>query len=256
MKKTYSFLLFATYICIANIAIAKDFNQNQIEQIQKIIHEYIVNNPRVILEAGKKLQEQAALKEKNQIEKMKNNVPKYKKEIFDDKIPGRIISGKPQGKIIIAEFTQHQCSYCKAVTPAIDKLLAKNPEIKFITIYWPFFGNDAVYAAKVAIAAQKQNKFYEVNKALINAQEFMTKDKINNLVKTIPKLDINKLNTDVNAKEIDDNIKANFKLAEKIGLVGTPTLIFTNAEMTKFSIIPGQTPNIENDLNQALKEVQ
>ncbi len=60
---------------------------------------------------------------------------------------------------------------------------------------------------------------------------------------------------DINAKDLDTGLKNNFALAGKLGLIGTPTFIFTNKEMTKFSLIPGQTPNIENDLKKSLNEV-
>lgn len=261
MKKTFclpfAVLIFiATQINAATIADKSTFNQKQITKIQKIVHEYIVNNPNVLLEAGKKLQEQEALKEKAQLEKIKTNIPKYKTDIFDTDVPGRIVSGNPKGKIILAEFTQFQCSHCRAVTPLIDKLLKENLDIELITIYWPFFGNDAIYAAKALLAAQKQNKLNELNQAMLAIQEFMTKDKLDSIIKSVPNLDVKQLYTDMDTKEIDNGLKANFKLAEKLGLVGTPVLIFTNKEMTKFSLIPGHTRNIEEDLKTSLDEVR
>jgi protein-disulfide isomerase len=234
----------------------KAFDQDQIKQIQQIAHDYIVNNPSILVEASKKLQEQEAEKEKAQIEKIKGSVAKYKSEIFDLKATSRIITGNPNGKIIIAEFTQYQCSHCKAVTPIVNKLLKDNPDARLITIYWPFFGNDAAYAAKAALAAQKQNKFNELNQAMLATSDFLTKDKIANIIKATPGLDAKKLLTDIDAKDLDAGLKNNFALAGKLGLIGTPTFIFTNKEMTKFSLIPGQTPDIENDLKKSLDEVR
>jgi protein-disulfide isomerase len=231
----------------------KTFDQDQTKQIQQIAHDYIVNNPSVLVEASQKLQEE---KEKAQIEQIKVNAVKYKKEIFDLKAAGRIITGNPNGKIIIAEFTQYQCPHCKTVTPIIDKLLKDNPDTQLITIYWPFFGNDATYASKAALTAQKQNKFNELNQTMLATSDFLNKDKINEIIKATPGLDAKKLLTDINAKDLDTGLKNNFALAEKLGLIGTPTFIFTNKEMTKLSLIPGQTPNIENDLKKSLTEVR
>jgi len=263
MKKLF-YLLSTALFCItiqANAATTKNtatksFNPKQTKEIQKITHDYIVNNPNVLLEAGKKLREQEALKEKAQIEKIKANIPKYKKDLFAAKAPGRTATGNADGKIIIVEFTQHQCSHCKAVVPLVDKLLKDNSDVQLITIYWPFFGNDAVYAAKAALAAQRQNKLNELNQAMLASQEFMTKDKIDNVIKSIPGIDIKQLYTDMDTKEFENGLKANFKLAENLGIMGTPTFVFTNKEMTKFSFIPGQTPTIENDLKKSLDEVR
>ena len=188
MKKTCYFL-FVILACIATQSNAvepvktKAFDPDQIKQIQEIAGKYIVNNPSILVEASKKLQEQEAEKEKAQIEKIKINAVKYKKEIFDLKATGRIVTGNPNGKTIIAEFTQYQCPHCKTVAPIIDKLLKDNPDTQLITIYWPFFGNDAIYASKAALAAQKQNKFNELNQAMLATSDFLTKNKIDELIK-------------------------------------------------------------------------
>lgn len=261
MKKTCYFLFvilacIATQINAAEPAKTNVFDLDQTKQIQQIAHDYIVNNPSILVEASKKLQEQEAAKEKAQIEKIKANAATYKTEIFDLKAAGRIVTGNPNGKIIIAEFTQYQCSHCKAIAPMVDKLLKDNPDVQLITIYWPFFGNDATYAAKAALAAQKQNKFNELNQAMLATNDFLTKDKIANVIKATPGLDAKKLLADTEIQDLDTGLKNNFTLAEKLGLIGTPTFIFTNKEMTKFSLIPGQTADIENDLKKSLNEVR
>lgn len=264
MKKILSFLVIAlacitmqsNAIAAQEIAKAKAFDQEQTKQIEQIVHDYLVKNPEVLVEASKKLREQEAAKEEANIKKIESLIPKYKKELFDTKATGRVVTGNPNGKIIIAEFTQYQCSHCKSVAPLVDKLLKNNPEVQLITIYWPFFGNDAVYAAKAAMAAQKQGKFSELNQAMLATVDFLNKNKIDAVIKSTQSIDAKKLLVDIEAKELDAGIKANFKLAGDLGLMGTPTFIFANKEMTKFSLIPGQTRDIEKDLTKALKEVK
>jgi protein-disulfide isomerase len=248
-----------TYSVIKNKGLAPKiggFSQEQTKQIQKIAHEYIVNNPQILLEASEKLREQEVAKEKGKLEKIKSNASKHKEALFDTKAPGRIVTGNPNGEIIIAEFTQYHCPHCKSIKPAVAKLLEENPEIQHITIYWPFFGNDAIYAVKAALAAQKQNKFDELNQALLAVNEFMTQEKIDEVIKSIPDLDTKKLYEAMETKEIEEGLKNNFKLAQTLGVTGTPILIFTNKEMSKFSIAPGQTNNLETDFKQSLKEVR
>lgn len=264
MKKWVCFLFVILFgitthinaIGVKAIAENKTFSQKRTKQIQKIVRDYIINNPEILLEAGKKLQEKEELKRKAQFETIKDNVAKYKKEIFATTPAGRIVTGNPKGKIIVAEFTQYQCPHCKDVVPFVDKLLKNNPEIQLITIYWPFFGNDAIYAAKAVLAAQKQNKFAVLNKKILAASGVVTKDKIDAIIKATSGINTKKLYAAMEAKEITAGLQDNFKLAKNLGLIGTPTFIFTNSDMTKFSLIPGQTFNIENDLNRALNEVR
>lgn len=232
------------------------FNQEQTHQIQKIVHDYVVNHPEIIIEAGKKLQEQEKTKEEAQLKTIKKNIEKYKKELFDTKTAGRVVTGNLDGKIVMVEFTQQQCSHCKAVTPIVDQLLRSNPEVQFITVYWPFFGEDAIYASKAAIAAQKQGKFEALKQAMNISRDFLNREKIDQIILTIPGIDAKKMHVDMNANDLNNGIKANFKLAHDLGLMGTPTFIFANKEMTKFSFIPGQTEKIEDDLKKALNEVR
>lgn len=227
-----------------------------IEIIQKIVHNYIVNHPQVLVEAEKKLREIEGEKEKERIEQIRTNIAKYKNQIFDSKLPGRVVLGNPQGKIIITEFTQYQCSSCKLVFPIINNLLKTNQDVQLIVVYWPFLGNDAAYTAKALLAAQKQNKFAELEKAILDSSAAVTKSKVDEYIKLIPAIDSKKLYADMNNKEFDTGLKDNFKLAQNLNIIGTPTFIFANKNMKKISFIPGQTSHFEEDLSQALKAVQ
>jgi len=232
------------------------FTPAQVQEIQKITHAYIVNNPTVLMEASKKLQELESAKEADKLNKIKANIEKYKQDLFNDKAEGRMVSGNPKGKIIITEFTQYQCHHCRNLAPIVDKVLKSNPEVKFITIYWPFFGNDAIYAAKAVLAAQKQGKFDQLHQGMLAAKDALTKDKIDQIIKTIPDIEINKLNTEMKKPEVDKGLKANFTLAQNLGLMGTPTFIITNSALTKFTLMPGGIANIENELQKSIREVK
>ena len=84
----------------------------------------------------------------------------------------------------------------------------------------------------------------------------MSKEKTDNIIKTIPGLDAKKLYADMETKEIEEGLKNNFKLAQTLGVTGTPIIIFTNKDMSKFSLAPGQTGSLEGDFKQSLKEVR
>lgn len=236
--------------------IAKDYidnNPDQVKKIQQVASDYIVKNPQVLVEAGKKLQE---LEEKARIEKIKTNISKYKNQIFDAKAPGRIILGNPQGKIIVAEFTQYQCSHCRLAVPVVANLLKNNPEVQLQVIYWPFLGNDSIYTAKALLAAKNQNKFEELEKVILAEQSPLTKDKTDSIIKSVKAIDSKKLFADIDSKEIENGLKANLDLAQKLELIGTPSFVFTNNDMTKISLIPGQTSHFEDDLAKSLRDVR
>jgi len=270
MKNLFCVLSLILAIVSQNIAVAANapvatnssnpptssFTPAQIKEIQQITHSYLVSNPQVLIEAGQELQKREIEEQKAQLIKTKADLPKYKNQLFDTKAPNRVILGNPQGTVLLAEFTQHQCHHCKEATVVVNKLLKNHPEIQLTVIYWPFFGEDAAYTAKAVMAAQKQNKAEELNQAFFANKDSVTKEKADTIIKSIKGLDSKKLYADMATKEFDAGLRENFKLAKDVGIVGTPALVFANKELTKFSLVPGQTPSFTEDLVKALNEVK
>lgn len=259
MKKTLyilSFILVSFFLQQPSLSAKThpEFTVDQTNKIEKIVRNYIIKHPEILLEASKSLQEKEQLKEKARINKVVVEIPKLKKQIFSDSAPGRAVLGNPKGEIVLAEFTQHQCPHCRLSKPAVQKFVKENPNVKLITIYWPFFGNDAVHSSKAVLAANKQGKFNELNDAILKPESFMSKAKTDEIIKSTPGINTKKLYKDMESKEINSGIKTNFELAQKLHITGTPTYIMAGKGMKKFSLIP-QTNNLENDLKQALKEV-
>lgn len=249
------FLLTANAATVPAPKKSAGFSPDQVKQIEQIVHNYLLENPQVLIEVGQKLQQQQASREDAQVAEIKANVKKYRQDLFNDKAIGRSVGGNPNGKITMVEVLQYQCGHCKLSAPLVDKLIKNNPDLKVIYIQWPFFGDDAVYAAKLALAAQKQGKFKEVHAALL-AGDFANKDAADKIVATIKGLDITKLNADMKDKSFDAGMQGNFKLCANLKLIGTPTFMFANQDLTKVSLVPGATRNMEADLNKAINEVR
>ena len=85
------------------------FSQQQVIAIEKIVYNYLLNNPEIIIELDKKLQEQEVTKQKTRIENTKEKIEEYKLQLFDEKLPGKVTLGNPMGEVTIVEFTQHPC---------------------------------------------------------------------------------------------------------------------------------------------------
>lgn len=229
------------------------FSQEQIKQIEQIIHNYLVDkNPQVIIEVAQNLQKQELGKEKARV---KTGVMQYSKDIFNTALPGRIVLGNPNGSLVLAEFLSYECGHCREMSPLVEHLIKNNPNLKVILIYWPFQGNDAIYAAKVAIAAKAQGKFAQLHEAFMASEDLLSKNAIDKIVKKIG-LNETKLQQDI--KQMDATINTgllfNSKLAENLKLVGTPTFVAANGTLTKFSVVPGA--GTENELTQAVNEVR
>lgn len=226
------------------------FTPTQTKQIEQVVHDYLMNNPKVIVEAVQGLQKK---EEQKYVEDIKAQIPKHSKEVFTAKAPGREAIGSSNPDIIIAEFFSYQCPNCRMMFPIVDKLISTQKNIQVILIGWTFEGNEDVYAAKIDLAAQKQGKYYDLYQALMKEPGALTQDSIDKVAKSTG-LDMDKLHTDMNDSATDKALAKNFKLAQDLKLIGTPTFIITNKSLSKSSVLFGRVSAAE--LQKAIDEVR
>lgn len=232
MKRIIFGLISAVFIGSV-FAQSTSFNPQQVQDIRKIVHDYLVQNPEVLIEVSQVLQERETAKQQQAALKA---IGENKDLLFKDK--GSPTIGAADGNPVIVEFFDYQCGHCKEMQPVIDALFKQNKNLKVILKELPIFGNDSQYAAQAALAAAKQGKYAVFHQALFKAPNPLTKDKIMQLAKSIG-LDTKKLSSDMNSPEIKKQIRDNFQLAQKLKLVGTPAMVIANKDLTKFEFVPG-----------------
>ena len=165
------------------------------------------------------------------IEKYNNqeNIGKY---YVDLKSNDEFFLGNNEGKKVIIEFFDYNCGYCKRSFPELMELILNDSDIKVILKELPVLGESSILASKYAIAAQKQNKYFEMHKELINFSGQISTNDIKNISKTIG-INFEQLKTDMNHDETILLIRENYRLADLIGVRGTPAFIINK------KLIPG-----------------
>ena len=135
-----------------------EFTPQQVKNIQKIVHDYLINNPQVLVEASQALQKQA--QEKQQQYAMQA-IEKNKQQLFND--PVSPVAGNPNGNVTLIEFFDYQCGHCKAMNKIIQSIVAKNKNLRVVLKELPIFGSNSQLAAKVA--AEKVERDRQLNLA-------------------------------------------------------------------------------------------
>ncbi len=246
-----AFIITALLLSPSSNAEQTKFTPQQIKQIQQTVHDYLINNPEILMEASDALQQKQLIAA---IKRVKTAIPKYSKEIFQT--DNRPVIGNPKGNITLVEFFDYQCPHCEVMTPIIGNLIKDNSDLKVVFINWPIFGGDSQYAAKAAIASIEQNRFYPFHVALLDKEYPLNKEDLLDIAKSVG-INIKRLQQDMENKAIDDQLKTNFKLAQDINIVpplGTPTFIVGNQKNNKFRLIVGQTD--QKTLQKAIYEVK
>jgi protein-disulfide isomerase len=177
------------------------------------------------------------------IEKYNNqeNIDKY---YVDLKSNDEFFLGNKEGKTVIIEFFDYNCGYCKRSFPELMDLISNDSDIKVILKELPVLGESSILASKYAIAAQKQNKYFEMHQELINFSGQISTNDIKNISKTIG-INFEQLKTDMNHDETILIIRENYRLADLIGVRGTPAFIINK------KLIPGAIG--KNDMVKLLK---
>lgn len=199
---------------------AAEFTPPQRQAIEGIIHDYLMQNPDVLIEALRAAEDA----------KSKQVLGEHHHEIFDD--PATPVGGNPQGDVSLVEFFDYRCPYCKQVQPTLETLLRKDPNLRFVYKEMPVLGPSSVVAAHAALAARLQGKYEAFHDAMMAAKGQISDDVVYRVAGSVG-LDVDRLKRDMESPEIDQAVKANLALAEALDIRGTPGFVIGN------HIIPG-----------------
>lgn len=221
---------------------------SQTKQIEQVIHNYLVKNPQVLIEASQALQQQQMSKMQQTATKAIN---KNAKDLFNN--PESPVIGNPNGDITLIEFMDYQCAHCKDMGPIIDQLIGSDLNLRVVYKEFPIFGPTSEFAAKAALAAQKQGKYAAFHDALMRDDNPLTKDEILKIAQQTG-LDTAKLEKDIDDATVAKQLKDNLRLAQDLGLLGTPAIIVGDRQGNKVAFIPGTAS--KQNLQQLISQLR
>lgn len=123
------------------------------------VRAYLLEHPEVIEEAVQKLRANQMLE---QAKAGASEVSRYRQQLEADP---RDLVVNPKGRFTVVEFFDYRCGYCKVVAPEIVKLIAENPDVRFVFKEFPIFGEVSDSAARMALTPQVKAKGFTLHKA-------------------------------------------------------------------------------------------
>jgi len=157
-----------------------------------------------------------------------NSSPFYLKMLEAIPDEGKIQIGPDNAKNTIIEFFDYFCGYCKKIHPELIDLANSNNDVRVIFIQHPILNESSVVLAKVAIAANMQNKGFELHHSLFSIKGSITSEKLQETIKKVG-VDDARLKIDMEGAYVEKIIKLSSFLASGSGARGTPS-IFVNEE--------------------------
>ena len=191
-----------------------------VEQVEKIVRDYLMREPEIIYQALEELQRRQAAE---QAERQKEMLISRQDELLND--PATPVAGNPDGDVALVEFFDYRCGYCRRVLSSMQALMEEDADLKVVFKELPVLGEDSVRAARAALASQQQDKslYLDFHLALMSADD-LSADGIRTIAAEIG-FDPDQLERDMESDEVTGAIDANYQLASALGIEGTPAFV-------------------------------
>jgi protein-disulfide isomerase len=159
----------------------------------------------------------------------------------DAKGPSR---GPANSAVEIVEFSDLQCPHCKAAQPAIEKLLADEPQARFVFQNFPLpIHNWAFKGAAYADCIGRANNaaFWKFIKGVYDSQENITAqnaDEKLGSITTASGADAKATAACAATPETKAHIEQSIALGKEVGVQGTPTLFVNGRKIGNLGMPP------------------
>lgn len=148
--------------------------------------------------------------------------------------PGTPFIGNPDGDVVIVEFFDYQCPFCKAAEPRLKELVKTDGNIKFVIKDFPILSPVSVVAAKAALASREQGMHEEFHTAMMAHRGQIDEARVFRIAGNVG-LDVDQLKVGMNAPEVADQLIENFNLARKLKISVVPGYIVGNTVLSGIS---------------------
>jgi protein-disulfide isomerase len=206
-----------------NGAHAQTITPAQRGEIEGIIKDYLLKNPEVLQEAIAELEKrQSAAEAAKHQAAVKDNASL----IFNS--PRQVTVGNLNGDVTFVEFFDYNCGYCKRAMEDMMALMKDDAKLKVVLKEFPVLGPGSLEAARVAVAVRMQDKtgkkYLEFHQKLLMGRGQADKARAIAAAKEVG-LDVARIEKDLGSDEVKATLEESFKLAEKLGLNGTPSYV-------------------------------
>jgi protein-disulfide isomerase len=214
------------------------FDAKQKDAIRAIMKEYLLQQPEILREAIAELnkrQEVAAEGERK----------KALASLYKDASP----FSTGDGKVTVVEFFDYNCGYCRKAFSNLVGLTKDEKDVRVVFVEFPILSEESRLASQAAIAATKQNKYFEFHRALMEHNGPVKEDIIFKTAADVG-LDVEKLKADMNAPDVNEQIEKNLQLGTAMGVQGTPAIFVGD------QAIPGAPEDLTRILKTAVSGIR
>ncbi|MDQ4087310.1 MAG: thioredoxin domain-containing protein, partial [Pseudomonadota bacterium] len=130
-------------------------------------------------------------------------------------------AGAPDGDVVLVEFFDYACGYCRASNADIERLLREDPRLKVVWREYPVLGPNSEQAAIASLAAAKAGRFRPFyDRLFATARPTEATIAAARQAAGVPEASL--------TPEFRFELERNFEIGRTIGATGTPTFVVGN----------------------------
>lgn len=193
------------------------------------VRQYLLEHPEFVLddpEIGNAIGRARSKRERERAASQRRSVLEERADLLSS--PLTPYSGDAGSAVTLIEFTDYQCSPCKANYPELEQVRATEANVRIVHGQLPIYGAHSIMAARAAIAAHRQGLFDAYHAALMTANTPLNMDSLYATAANAG-LDIEKLRADMRDPQVIQYLEEIRLLAESLGVTGTPAFIIGGA---------------------------
>lgn len=189
------------------------------EAMETVVREYLLENPEVLVEA---LQAYEANRQAAEAERQRVSLLENMDALTAD--PNSPVIGNPDGDVVMVEFFDYRCGYCRASAPRLQAAIKADPQLKVVMKEFPILSKESVAGARAALAAEKQGKYEEYHFALMKNPGDLSIAHLRRVAEQVG-MDPDQLEVDMQHESVSQAITETHALAQELGIGGTPAFI-------------------------------
>ena len=190
-------------------------------EIEKIIREYLIANPEVILEVQQALE---VKREKVSKERATKALAENSDTIF--KSPNQASIGNKNADVTVVEFFDYNCGFCQRAMKDMNSLLSKDTNLQFVMKELPILSEGSVEAHRVSTAVYRlfPDKYKEFHNLLLGGNGHKDGNRALRIAQEM-NLDIDAINKESKKSSVLGAFREVNDLANKLGINGTPSYV-------------------------------
>ena len=217
----HRFIPLALAACVAFPTPAAALDPADRPQIEKIVREYLLANPEVLLEVQTALQ---AKQEAEAKERATAALKANRARIFDSK--HQAVLGNPEGDVTIVEFFDYNCGFCQRALTDMNTLLTEDGNVRFVMKELPILSAGSVEAARISTAIYRlhPDRYGEFHEKLLSLEGQKDGQQAMRIVNELG-LPAEPILAEAAKEDVVEAFREANELATALGINGTPSYV-------------------------------